>query len=203
MKAVTVHQRDENNGKWETTSEQLAQVAGEANWVTFHEGVNPDILTMQGNQRWRYSFSFLFFVSFLPSYSQYLEGFPPDPTSSHPRGKRPHIILQRHPRAHAADLPVRHLVGKERCHVGGNSGFRTPGRRDRLAQVCKAVRRWRHPTGSRKERRVWAGDHQGDDIRWRDLRVQRNGVDAWKRREVDKNSGELQRNGNSVCHSNR
>lgn len=99
-------------------------------------------------------FFFFFFFLFPFSYSQYPQSLPSDPTPSHPRGKRPHFVLQRHPGAHAADLRVRHLVGEEGDHIGGNFGIWSPGRGDRRGEVCEAIRRRRHPIGSRKERIV-------------------------------------------------
>lgn len=94
------------------------------------------------------------FLLFPFSYSQYPQSLPSDPTPSHPRGKRPHFVLQRHPGAHAVDLPVGHLVGEEGDHIGGNFGIWSPGRGDRRGEVREAIRRRGHPIGSRKERIV-------------------------------------------------
>lgn len=94
------------------------------------------------------------FFLFPFSYSQYPQSLPSDPTSSHPRGKRPHFVLQRHPGAHAVNLPVRHLVGEEGDHIRGNFGIWSPGRGDCRGEVCEAIRRRGHPISSRKERIV-------------------------------------------------
>lgn len=143
--------------------------------------------------------SFLFLIS----HSEHSQGLPRDSASSHPRGKWPDTVLQRHQGAHLPHLPVRHLVHKKGRHLRGHSDVWSSGRRRNGITVHSSLLGWGHPIGPRQERIVWAGDHPTDDVRSGDLRMQRDGVDAWTWGDVDKNRGEQERDGGCHCHSYR
>lgn len=145
----------------------------------------------------------LFLLSFSISHSQHPQGLPPDPSPGCSRRKWNHPFLQCHPGAHPSHLSVGHLVSEEGSNVRGNLGVRTSGLRDCGGKVCQTLRWWRHSIGSREEWSVWVGDFQGNFVRWRDLWVQWNRMDARKWREMDKNCGEHKRDGNGFCYSNR
>ena len=137
------------------------------------------------------------------SHSQHPQRLPADPAPRSPGGQWHHALLQRHPHAHPAHLPVRHLVAAERRGVRGHPDVRPPGRRGDRAQVHPALRRREHPIGPWEGRPVWTGDIESDHVWRRDLWVQRNGVDTWEWREMDQNRGEHERDGDCECYPYR
>lgn len=137
------------------------------------------------------------------SHSQHPQCFPQEPAVNGPRRKWHHLDLQCHKATHPPHVPLCHLVGEEGYNIGGNFDIWPRGRRFCRAEVRPTLHWWGHPTGSREKWIIWTGDIQSDIIWWRELWVQRNRMDAWKRREMDKNYREHTRDGNCFCYSHR